>query len=60
MLKIQNSAESYCLAESEFSAPKCQNTLISAPPRVHNYNFIHLRLGTVFSNILTNLKLICP
>ena len=32
IFKIRNSAESYCLAESEFSAPKCQNTLISAPP----------------------------
>ena len=32
IFKIRNSAESYCLAKSEFSAPKCQNTLIFCPP----------------------------
>ena len=28
IFKIRNSAESYCLAESEFSAQKCQNAKI--------------------------------
>ena len=46
IFKIQNSAESYCLAESEYSSPNALNLPLFCPPPPSTHtksNFIHQR-----------------